>query len=408
MKVAGISSDDQLLPELAERQPVYPIEISPTQHFTQSPPRYTEASLVKMLEQLGIGRPSTYASIIQTIQDRQYVQQIERRFHATLLGSVVTEKLIQAFPEIMNVQFTAGMELKLDEIEEKHLDWVKLLRDFYGPFHAVVDGALEKIEHAGGAPSPYTCDKCGQPMVYRISKNGFFLACSNRECSNTQPVDQQGKPTVREVSEHKCPVCGREMIKRRGRFGEFLGCSGYSIKNEKGEPSCSTIINLDKEGNPLPPKPAPIKTTVACEKCGSPMLLRDSKRGPFLGCSSFPKCRSTRMVKKLAGADLQQVEALLPLLKEESDKARALVDKIIGENPAASNGKPANMTTDIDCDECGKPMLIRNGRRGRFLGCSGYPKCKNTAEVPARLVEELGMNGNGNGSAAAPKSSAKD
>ncbi|MCC7351620.1 MAG: type I DNA topoisomerase [Phycisphaerales bacterium] len=408
MKVAGISSDDQLLPELAERQPVYPIEISPTQHFTQSPPRYTEASLVKMLEQLGIGRPSTYASIIQTIQDRQYVQQIERRFHATLLGSVVTEKLIQAFPEIMNVQFTAGMELKLDEIEEKHLDWVKLLRDFYGPFHAVVDGALEKIEHAGGAPSPYTCDKCGQPMVYRISKNGFFLACSNRECSNTQPVDQQGKPTVREVSEHKCPVCGREMIKRRGRFGEFLGCSGYSIKNEKGEPSCSTIINLDKEGNPLPPKPAPIKTTVACEKCGSPMLLRDSKRGPFLGCSSFPKCRSTRMVKKLAGADLQQVEALLPLLKEESDKARAMVDKIIGENPASSNGQPTTMATDIDCDECGKPMLIRNGRRGRFLGCSGYPKCKNTAEVPARLVEELGINGNGNGSAAAPKSSAKD
>jgi DNA topoisomerase-1 len=339
MKVAGISGDDQLLPELAERQRVYPIEISPTQHFTQSPPRYTEASLVKMLEQLGIGRPSTYASIIQTIQDRQYVQQLERRFHATLLGSVVTEKLIQAFPEIMDVQFTAGMELKLDEIEEKHLDWVKLLRDFYGPFHAVVDGALEKIEHAGGTPSPYTCDKCGKPMVYRISKNGFFLACSDRECNNTQPVDLQGKPTVREVSEHKCPVCGREMIKRRGRFGEFLGCSGYSVKNEKGEPSCSTIINLDKEGNPLPPKPAPIKTTVACEKCGSPMLLRDSKRGPFLGCSSFPKCRSTKMVKKLTGADLQQVEALLPLLKEESDKARALVDKIIGENPAASNGQ---------------------------------------------------------------------
>lgn len=395
MKVAGVSSDDQLLPELSERQPVFPIEISPTQHFTQSPPRYTEASLVKMLEQLGIGRPSTYASIIQTIQDRQYVQQIDRRFHATLLGSVVTEKLIQAFPEIMNVQFTAGMELKLDEIEEKSLDWIKLLRDFYGPFHAVVDGALEKIEHAGGAPSPYTCEKCGQPMLYRISKNGFFLACSNRECSHTQPVDQQGKPTVREVSEHKCPVCGREMIKRRGRFGEFLGCSGYSVKNEKGEPSCSTIINLDKEGNPLPPKPAPIKTTVACEKCGSPMLLRDSKRGPFLGCSSFPKCRSTKMAKKLVGADLQQVEALLPLLKEESDKARAMVDKIIGANPASSNGKPATIATDIDCDECGKPMIIRTGRRGRFLGCSGYPKCKNTSEVPARLVEELGLNGNG-------------
>ncbi|HZL38249.1 MAG TPA: type I DNA topoisomerase [Tepidisphaeraceae bacterium] len=401
MKVAGISSDDQLLPELAERAPVWPVEISPTQHFTQPPPRFTEASLVKTMEQLGIGRPSTYASIIHTIQDRKYVEQIDRRFHATLLGSVVTDKLIQAFPEIMNVQFTAGMEGRLDEIEEKHLDWVKLLQDFYGPFHKIVEGALDKLDHAGGAPSPYTCPKCGKQMLYRISKNGFFLACSDAECKTTQPVDQQGKPTLREVSEFKCPACGREMIKRKGRFGEFLGCSGYSEKNEKGEPLCSTIINLDKEGKPLPPKPAPVRTTVKCEKCGSPMLLRDSKRGPFLGCSTFPKCRSTKMVKKLEGADLKQVEALLPLLKESAEKARAMAAKVIGENPAADNGNgPTNITTDIDCDECGKPMLIRSGRRGKFLGCSGYPKCKNTGEIPAKLLEELGLNGNGaNGSA---------
>jgi DNA topoisomerase-1 len=395
MKVSGVSSEDQLLPELTENKPVFPIEIEPTQHFTQPPPRYTEASLVKALEQQGIGRPSTYASIIQTIQDREYVTQQDRRFYATMLGSVVTDKLIQAFPKVMDVQFTAGMELNLDKVEEDDLDWIKLLRDFYGPFHAVVDGALEKIEHAGGAPSPYKCPKCGQPMLYRISKNGFFLACSDRECNTTQPVDQQGKPTVREVSEHKCPNCGREMIKRRGRFGEFLGCSGYSVKNEAGEPSCSTIINLDKQGNPLPPKAPPIKTTVACEKCGSPMLLRDSKRGPFLGCSTFPKCRSTKMMKKLTGADLTQVEALVPLLKEGAAKAQEMVAKIIGANPAAAAATPQNITTDIDCDECGKPMIIRNGRRGKFLGCSGYPKCKNTGEVPARLIEEMGVNGNG-------------
>jgi DNA topoisomerase-1 len=176
------------------------------------------------------------------------------------------------------------------------------------------------------------------------------------------------------------------------------------VKNEKGEPSCSTIINLDKEGNPLPPKPPPIKTTVKCDKCGSDMLLRDSKRGPFLGCSSFPKCRSTKMMKKLEGADLKQVEALVPLLKEEGAKARAMVDKIISANPAAAgNGqKLTNIATDIDCDECGKPMIIRTGRKGRFLGCSGYPKCKNTAEVPAKLIEELGLNGNGKADAAAP------
>ena len=395
MKVAGVASEDQLLPDLKEQQPVYPIDLSPTQHFTQPPPRFTEASLVKELERLGIGRPSTYASIIQTIQDREYVAQIDRRFHATMLGMVVTDKLVQAFPDVFNVGFTAGMELKLDEVEENHADWVKLLKDFYGPFHGVVEGALEKIEHAGGAASPYKCPKSGDPMVYRISKNGFFLACTNRECGQTQPVDQQGKPTVREVSEFKCPNCGREMIKRRGRFGEFLGCSGYSVKNEKGEPSCSVIINLDKDGKPLPPKPAPIKTTITCDKCQSPMLLRDSKRGPFLGCSSFPKCRSTKMAKKLEGADLKQIEALVPLLKEGTAKSQEMIAKVLADNPAvAPTTKVVNGTvTDIDCTDCGKPMIIRSGRRGYFLGCSGYPKCKNTAEVPARLVDELDLNG---------------
>ena len=402
MKVAGISSEDQLLPELAEKQPVYPIEINPTQHFTQPPPRFTEASLVKELERLGIGRPSTYASIIQTIQDREYVQQMDRRFFATMLGSIVTDKLIQAFPEIMDVGFTAGMELKLDGVEENHDDWVKLLQDFYGPFHAVVDGALEKIEHAGGSASPYMCPKCGKPMLYRISKTGFFLACSDRECATTQPVDPQGKPTIREVSQHKCPICGREMIKRKGRFGEFLGCSGYSVKNEKGEPSCSCIINLDKDGNPMPPKPKPITTTIACPTCGSPMYLRGGKRGPWLGCSKYPKCRGRGAMTKLSPEDLAQVEALIPLLKEEGAKAQELVAKIIGDNPATAGKKPtANIMTDIDCDECGKPMIIRQGKRGPFLGCSGFPKCKNTGEVPAKLMEDLGLGGN-NGKAEEP------
>jgi DNA topoisomerase-1 len=395
MKVAGVTSEDQLLPELAEGKAVHPIELSPTQHFTQPPPRFTEASLVKELERLGIGRPSTYASIISVIQEREYVTQRDRRFYATMLGGIVTDKLIQGFPEIMDVTFTADMEGKLDKIEEQHLDWIKLLRDFYGPFHDDVGSALEKLDHAGGTPSEYKCEKCGGRFLYRISKNGFFLACENRDCGNTKPVDEQGRPTVREVSHHKCPVCGREMIKRRGRFGEFLGCSGYSIKNEQGEPSCSTIINLDRVGSPLPPKPKPIKTTIACEKCGNPMLLRDSKRGPFLGCSSFPKCRSTKMVKKLTGQDLQQVEALLPLLKDEAAKSQEMIAKILSENPTAgaAAGLTFPITTDIDCDECGKPMVIRKGRRGPFLGCSGYPKCKNTGEVPAKLMEEMGLNG---------------
>jgi DNA topoisomerase-1 len=411
MKVAGISSEDQLLPELREKQPVTPIEIKPTQHFTQPPPRFTEASLVKELERLGIGRPSTYATIIQTIQDREYVAQIDRRFWATMLGSIVTDKLIQGFPDIMDVKFTAGMESQLDDVEEKHLDWIKLLRDFYGPFHKEVEDALDKIEHAGGTPSPYKCPKCGKPMLYRISKNGFFLACSDRECKTTQPVDQQGKPTIREVSEYKCPNCGREMIKRKGRFGEFLGCSGYSVKNEQGEPACTTIINLDKDGKPMPPKTPPIPTTIKCEKDGGVMLLRDGKRGPWLGCANFPKCRGMKNLSKLTGDEKKQVEALVPLLKEGAARSAEIVAKITGENPVAATAQPQNIPTDIDCDECGKPMIIRNGRRGKFLGCSGYPKCKNTAEVPAKLLEEMGLNAagaNGDGTNGEhPESSAK-
>ncbi|CAN5496875.1 type I DNA topoisomerase [soil metagenome] len=362
MKVAGVSSEDQLLPDLKEGQPVGPVEISPTQHFTQPPPRFTEASLVKELERLGIGRPSTYASITQTIQDRQYVEQIDRRFYATLLGTIVTEKLVQAFPEVMSVGFTADMELKLDKIEEQHLDWIKLLKDFYGPFHTVVDGALEKIEHAGGTVSKYPCTKCGKPMLYRISKNGFFLACSDRECGNTQPVDGQGKPTLREKSDIACPICGREMIRRKGRFGEFLGCTGYSIKNEKGEPSCSCIINLDKDGKPMPPKPKPITTTIPCPTCGSPLYLRGGKRGPWLGCSKYPKCRGRGAIAKLSSDDKKQIDALAPLLAEGAEASAALIAKIVSDNPAAaatSTGPKYPITTDIDCDDCGKPMIIR-------------------------------------------------
>ncbi len=396
-RVAGFASDDQLLPELAERTAVYPIELAPTQHFTQPPARYTEASLVKALEQAGIGRPSTYASIISTIQAREYVAQVDRRFHATLLGKVVTDKLVQGFPNVMDVKFTARMESQLDEIEEKHADWVKLLRDFYGPFHASVDLALEKLEHAGGAPSDRACPKCGKGMLYRISKNGFFLACQDRECATTVNVDEFGQPKVAEVSEVKCPNCGRAMIKRKGRFGMFLGCSGYAEKNEAGEPACSTIIQLDKDGNPQPPKAPPVKTTVKCEKCGSDMLLRQSKRGPWLSCSAFPKCRSSKQKSKLVGADLAQVDALMPLLEQNTKDAAAMAEKITASIPAAAGSatKPKNVATDIDCDLCGKAMVVRSGKRGPFLGCSGYPKCKNTGEVPAKLLEELGLTASG-------------
>jgi ssDNA-binding Zn-finger/Zn-ribbon topoisomerase 1 len=172
------------------------------------------------------------------------------------------------------------------------------------------------------------------------------------------------------------------------------------VKNEAGEPSCSTIINLDKEGKPLPPKAPPIKTTVACEKCGSPMLLRDSKRGPFLGCSSFPKCRSTKMAKKLEGDDAKQVEALLPLLSEGAEKAREMAAKITGSIPAGPASGAAQAGGGRDRHRLRRVRQADDDplRPSRPVPrCSGYPKCKNTGEVPAKLMEELGLNNvNGN------------
>ncbi len=323
MRVSGVTSGDQLLPDLDEGRDVFPVDVRPSQHFTSPPPRFTEASLVKELESLGIGRPSTYASIIDTIQKREYVLQQNRAFYATLLGKVVTDKLIQAFPDILDVGFTAGMEDKLDGIEDHKTDWIALLKEFYEPFHAGIGEALEKLDHAGGMASPYTDEETGAKLVYRIGKNGFFLAAEDREIKVTKPVDAFGVPTLREESEFSCPKSGDPMIKRKGRFGSFLGCSGY--------PDCQLIVPLDKNDEPLPPKIDPVETTVPCEKCGKTMLLRDSKRGPFLGCSSFPKCRSTKMVKKLPPDQLEYLNSLLPELRRRVEESHHLVAKMTGK-----------------------------------------------------------------------------
>ncbi len=383
MRVAGISSEDQMLPELREGQRVYPVELDPEQNFTQPPPRYTEASLVKALEADGIGRPSTYANIIQTIQDRKYVEQTDRRFYATLLGQIVTDKLMQGFPRVMDIQFTANMESQLDAIEEQHLDWLKLLRDFYNPFHEDVERALEELEHAGGTPSQYSCDKCGKPMLYRIGKSGLFLACSGwPDCDQTKPIDSQGRKLIREETGHKCPKCSRPMIKRSGRFGPFLGCSGY--------PECDVILNLDPHGNILPPKPKPLTTHLTCERCGKPIYLRRGKRGPWLGCSGYPRCRARVAFKTLKSEEQEQL--LEAMAAHEANQPKLAIPASL----AIPTGEPARtkpVPTGIDCDDCGKPMLIRNGKRGPFLGCSGYPKCRHTEEAPAELLQAPSPNG---------------
>ncbi len=324
-KVWFRSSDQQQLPDLQVAQPLNAINVDAQQHFTKPPARYNEASLVKALEKEGIGRPSTYASIISTIQDRGYVRQEQRKFFATDLGEVVTDKLNDYFPKIMDISFTRYMEEQLDKIEEQHLDWLAVLNEFYAPFKENLEKAREEMKHAKAEtiPSDHTCPDCGASMYYRFGKNGKFLSCSTYpECKFACPCDAEGNPVKDQVTEHKCPNCGKDMIIKRGRFGEFLGCSGY--------PECKTIQNMDKDGNILPPKPPPEPSGVKCYKCKEgELVIRQSKRGPFLGCGRFPKCRTIISMKQLDHLKKLQAEGKWPPATYEE------ADEILGRKKSA-------------------------------------------------------------------------
>ncbi len=288
-KAVGVPSvsDELTLPPLKEQQQLAALQIDPTQHFTSPPPRYSEASLVKKLEAEGIGRPSTYASIINVIQNRKYVDKQNNRFYATDMGMVVTDKLVEAFPRILDIGYTRNMESKLDSIEEKHQDWVAMLHEFYNPFKLELDKAHDSMQHAKAAmePAPHKCPTCGSPTVYRFGKNGRFLSCSTYpDCKFAAPIDRDGNPMVAQLTDITCPICSSGMTKRTGRFGAFLGCVNY--------PQCKGIVNLDpKKGFVKLPKVPPLTVDVPCPKCQSPLNMRRSKRGPWLSCSKFPKCR---------------------------------------------------------------------------------------------------------------------
>jgi DNA topoisomerase-1 len=328
-KVWPVASAEQQLPPTQVGQPVATVDIKPEQHFTKPPARYTEASLVKALEKEGIGRPSTYAPIISTIQERGYVEQREKKFHATDLGEVVTDKLNEYFPKVMDIAFTRQMEAQLDRIEEQHLDWVHVLRDFYGPFKANLETAHEEMKHAKAesTPSEYSCPDCGRPLVYKFGKSGRFLSCSGYpECKFASPVDKEGRMAQDEVSEHKCPNCGKPMVRKNGRFGAFLGCSDY--------PTCKTTLRLDKEGNPLPPKPKPESTGVRCYKCkDGELVIRKSKRGPFLGCNRFPRCRTIVNAKALDR--LKELQARGEWPPKTADQVQAILDEFKSTKAAA-------------------------------------------------------------------------
>jgi len=348
LRVTGVPKrGEQILPELRAGQPVAPVRIDPVQHFTQAPPRYTEAALVRALEADGIGRPSTYASIIRTIQNRRYVRLVDRVFHPTDVGKVVTDKLVRHFPNVFDVRFTANMEDQLDRVEEQREDWVRLLDAFYGPFHGNLERAAEEMVHAKAEsqPSEYTCENCGRPMVYRFSKNGRYLACTGYpDCTTTHPVDEKGRKIEKVLVDLACPKCGKAMLLRRGRYGLFLSCSDY--------PNCKGVVKLDKAGRVKPPAAPPLAVELRCPKCGSPLNLRRSKRGPWLGCSKYPKCRGRVAWKTLSDEKKKQLE--LRLMNHEKEHPQPTLRKLDG-TPVGEDHRPEPIGPADPGDPAGQP-----------------------------------------------------
>jgi DNA topoisomerase-1 len=296
LKVYNVDDDEKetKLPSLTKQEILNLLQIIPEQHFTEPPPRYNEASLIKALEEHGIGRPSTYAPTIKTILDRVYVRLDSKKFVPTNLGIVVNDVLKNYFGNIVNVEFTAKVEEKLDDITEDKIKWQDVLKDFYMPFDKNLVEIEKNLQRQKIQPqmSSEICSNCGKPMVARNSRTGQFLGCSGYpECKTTISLDKNGKKIDGpQETNMKCNRCASPLLKKIGfRSKQYLIC-----KNEE----CKTTYSIDKNGNKVI-KSAPENTDIKCEKCGSEMLKRIGKRGPFLTCSAFPKCRNLQWIPKV-------------------------------------------------------------------------------------------------------------
>jgi DNA topoisomerase I len=328
---ATSAEDDEaagLLPPLAEGDTLTLRELKPEQKFTQPPPRYSEATLVKALEENGIGRPSTYASIISVIQAREYVNKLEGRFKPTMLGRMLVEKLLSpVFDDILDVNYTRELEEDLDKIEQGASDYESTLSSFYKKFQKDLKRAAKEMLNLkeGYEPDPaVTCDKCGKPMVIKAGKFGLFLACSGYpDCENTRELETPEAGAEGEIEE-TCENCGKPMVVKRGRFGQFLACTGY--------PECKTTRKIisTKQGMTAA-KPDQILDE-KCPKCDSNLVLKQGRFGEFTACSNYPTCK---------------------YVKQKS--------------------------TGVLCPKDGGDIVERKSRRGKvFYGCANYPDCDFT------------------------------
>jgi DNA topoisomerase-1 len=260
--------------DLKKGDPLSLRKLSPSQHFTKPPARYTEASLVKELESLGIGRPSTYAQIINTILEREYVRREKKNLLATDLGKDVIRLLIHGFPQLFTVDFTANMEEDLDKVESGEDDWLQVVRSFYGPFAQSLErfaGQRKELKQSMIEETGEKCEKCGRPMIIRWGRNGRFMACSGfPSCRNTRPLEQEEAPA--EKTDEKCDKCGSPMEVKSGRYGKFLACSNY--------PRCKNI------------KPLSLGVRCPMEGCSGVVTEKRSKKGRiFYGCNRYPACK---------------------------------------------------------------------------------------------------------------------
>jgi len=311
----ALRKDEQILPPLGAGDRPGLRELLPEQHFTEPPPRYTEASLVKALERFGIGRPSTYAPIISTIQERGYVRNEERKLFPTELGILINDKLVKHYDNIMNTGFTADMEKDLDKIEDGEARWVDVLRDFYTAFSGDLDKAKESMESEKGQEAPgVTCEKCGKPMMIRWNKYGRFMGCSGfPECKSTKSLPSE------EAKGEKCDLCQAPMVVKSGRLGRFLACTRY--------PDCRGTRSLPRGGKRLE---IPKDWKEDCEKCGKPFRIRYGRRGGFIACSGYPDCKNTRRFPKEWYKDL----------KPAGEDGAPAADQEPKEEPGEAEGEP--------------------------------------------------------------------
>ena len=369
------------LPPLEIGQKLKLKELKPEQHFTEPPPRYNEASLVKELEERGIGRPSTYATIISTIQERQYVQKLGGKFIPTEIGLVVTDLLVENFPDIFDFQYTARLEEELDEIEEGKEKWTAALGDFYKKFEKDLRYAQKHMENIKRMekPTEEKCERCGSPLVLKWGKHGSFFACSAykkddpNSCTFTKenPINLPDLDTAEmpETSQEEyCENCGRVMVLKRGRFGQFMACTGY--------PDCKTTRRLD-QGRKVPD----VALEEICPKCGRNMVLRHGRYGEFISCSGYPECKYIKQ---------NYIGVHCPLCQDGElveKKARRRGNLFYGcSNYPKCKFTSAYKPVAEKCPQCGSPYLLeKNLKSGPVLSCpNNTRKSAEEAEPPKK------------------------